>query len=33
MPLGMFLVAQGTVVIFCAALVLLVKFASTGATR
>jgi putative solute:sodium symporter small subunit len=32
-PLGMFLVAQGTVVIFCAALVLLVKFASTGATR
>ena len=33
MPLGMFLVAQGTMVIFCAALVLLVKFASTGATR
>jgi putative solute:sodium symporter small subunit len=33
-PLGMFLVAQGTAVIFCAALVLLVKITSAaGATR
>jgi putative solute:sodium symporter small subunit len=33
-PLGMFLVAQGTVAIFCAALVLLVKFsAAPRATR
>jgi putative solute:sodium symporter small subunit len=32
MPLGMFLVAQGTAVIFCAALVLLVKF-SAGPSR
>ena len=33
-PLGMFLAAQGTAVIFCAALVLLVKFSSfAGATR
>jgi putative solute:sodium symporter small subunit len=33
-PLGMFLAAQGTVVIFCAALVLLVKFSTaTHATR
>jgi putative solute:sodium symporter small subunit len=33
-PLGMFLVGQGTAVIFCAALVLLVKIASAaGATR
>jgi len=30
-PLGIFLVAQGTAVIFCAALVLLVKFSSTAA--
>jgi putative solute:sodium symporter small subunit len=28
MPLGMFLVAQGTAVIFCAALVLLMKFST-----
>lgn len=34
MPLGMFLVAQGTAVIFCAALLLLVKIASAaGAMR
>jgi putative solute:sodium symporter small subunit len=34
MPLGMFLVAQGTAVIFCTALVLLVKFSATPrATR
>jgi putative solute:sodium symporter small subunit len=33
-PLGMFLVAQGTAVIFCAALVLIVRIASAaGATR
>jgi putative solute:sodium symporter small subunit len=33
-PLGMFLVAQGTAVIFCAALVLIVRISSaTGATR
>ena len=33
-PLGVFLAAQGTAVIFCAALVLMVKIASaTGATR
>jgi putative solute:sodium symporter small subunit len=33
MPLGMFLVAQGTAVIFCAALVLLVKFSAATGTR
>jgi putative solute:sodium symporter small subunit len=33
MPLGMFLVAQGTVVIFCAALVLLVKFSAAPRRR
>ena len=33
-PLGMFLVAQGTAVIFCAALVLVVRISSTaGVTR
>jgi putative solute:sodium symporter small subunit len=32
-PLGMFLVAQGTVVIFCAALVLLVKFSAAPGRR
>jgi putative solute:sodium symporter small subunit len=32
-PLGMFLAAQGTVVIFCAALVLLVKFAAAPSRR
>jgi hypothetical protein len=32
-PLGMALVAQGTVVIFCAALVLLVKFTATSSRR
>jgi putative solute:sodium symporter small subunit len=33
-PLGMFLVAQGTAVIFCAALVLIVRISSAaGATR
>ena len=33
-PLGVFLAAQGTAVIFCAALVLMVKIASAaGATR
>jgi uncharacterized membrane protein len=32
-PLGMALVAQGTVVIFCAALVLLVKFSAATSTR
>lgn len=33
MPLGMFLVAQGTAVIFCAALVLLVKFSAAPSRR
>jgi putative solute:sodium symporter small subunit len=33
MPLGMFLVAQGTAVIFCAALVLLVKFSAAPRRR
>jgi uncharacterized membrane protein len=32
-PLGMALVAQGTAVIFCAALVLLVKFSAATSTR
>jgi hypothetical protein len=32
-PLGTALVAQGTVVIFCAALVLLVKFSAAASTR
>ena len=32
-PLGMFLAAQGTAVIFCAALVLLVKFFAATSTR
>ncbi len=32
-PLGMFLVAQGTVVIFCAALVLLVRFSAASSRR
>ena len=32
-PLGMFLAAQGTAVIFCAALVLLVKFSAATSTR
>ena len=32
-PLGVFLVAQGTVVIFCAALVLLVKFSAAPRAR
>jgi uncharacterized membrane protein len=32
-PLGMILVAQGTAVIFCAALVLLVKFSAATSTR
>jgi len=32
-PLGIFLVAQGTAVIFCAALVLLVKFSAATSTR
>jgi putative solute:sodium symporter small subunit len=33
MPLGMFLVAQGTAVIFCAALVLMVKFSAAPRRR
>ena len=32
-PLGMALVAQGTAVVFCAALVLLVKFSAATSTR
>ena len=32
-PLGVFLVAQGTAVIFCAALVLLARMSETAATR
>jgi uncharacterized membrane protein len=32
-PLGMFLAAQGTAVIFCAALVLVVRISSADATR
>src|SRR5690348_11124238 len=32
-PLGVFLAAQGTAVIFCAALVLLVKFSAATSTR